>query len=248
MRKCLAAILIVVLSLSCSERESTHATSGSALEPLASAPNSTMPASAKQASTAPVETSGRLALSEAERLITARVRQENPNMSPDARFPVREMTTDAVWNRLGLQIFKVTDGVQQCEAFAIRRGRVFRIGIGFGGYGVTSFCVADPTGEGSPLLVFSFSCGSGIHRCMIGALDILEENSESLRSDLAYFEQGPNSELEVVSEDDRTVRILLNRQHLGWVDITGSKHSRRLRIRLRDDLPAQIRKAFRPAR
>src|SRR6516225_9751446 len=99
----------------------------------------------------------RLALAEAEKQVRAFIFADKPAMNPKAEFPVKELTTDEVWEKLGVQVFQVTKGVQSHETFVVSRGRVARIGTGFGGAGVQSMCVAELNGDGRPKLVFSFS-------------------------------------------------------------------------------------------
>jgi hypothetical protein len=107
----------------------------------------------------------RLTVPEAEKLIDAHIRAATPTMNPAAKFPVKELTTDEVWKRMSVQVFQVTGGVRECETFLVRGGKEVRpLGIGFGGSGVMSLCIADLDRDGKPELVYTYSWGSGDHR------------------------------------------------------------------------------------
>src|SRR5580698_7484723 len=67
----------------------------------------------------PEQTERRLSLGEA----TADVRQEvfrsNPKMNASATFPLREITTPVIWERLHAQVFMVTEGIYVDESYII---------------------------------------------------------------------------------------------------------------------------------
>jgi hypothetical protein len=100
-------------------------------------------------------------------MVRKEVFRSTPSMNPAAEFPVKEITGEDVWERLRVQVFMVTSGVRQCQAFVISCGRAYPLGIGFGGDGVLSMCVADLSGDGKPKLFFSYSWGSGMHRSLV---------------------------------------------------------------------------------
>src|SRR5579862_7239921 len=74
-----------------------------------------------------------LSLAEAEKLVRTFILTQNPKMNPKAEFPLKDLTVKAVWDRLGVQVFQVTEGVQVCETYVIKDKQVYRIGQGFGG-------------------------------------------------------------------------------------------------------------------
>ena len=114
---------------------------------------------------ADAEAAERLTVADAEKLVDAHIRTATPTMNPAAKFPVKELTTDEVWKRMSVQVFQVTAGVRQYETFLVRGSKEVRpLGIGFGGSGVMSLCVADLDGDGKPEMVYTYSWGSGLHR------------------------------------------------------------------------------------
>ncbi len=51
-----------------------------------------------------------------------------------------------------------------CASFLLYEGKVYPLGIWFGGYGLTSMSLADLNGDQKPELYFTYSFGSGLHR------------------------------------------------------------------------------------
>jgi hypothetical protein len=184
----------------------------------------------------------RLTQAEAENVVRAFIFAENPRMNPEATFPLKELTTGAVWRRLGVQVFQVTEGVRQHETFVVKRQRVFPIGKGFGGYGVNSLCVADLNGDGRPELVYSFSWGSGVHRSQVGVFDALAKTPKEYVAPVACFGR---DDLTLKAADDRTVTVSSGKTEVGRVTLAGEEGKRRVEIRLDDKLPADVRRLFR---
>src|ERR1700722_8091475 len=92
------------------------------------------PAAANQSPTITISVPTRLSLSEATIAVRAEIFRSIPKMNPSADFPLKELTTADVWDRLHAQVFAVTDGVQEDQAFIIRDRRVYPLGKGFGGW------------------------------------------------------------------------------------------------------------------
>jgi len=109
----------------------------------------------------------RLSLSQATAAVRQEIFRSTPDMNPSADFPLKELATPDVWDRLHAQVFAVTSDVGDDQAFIIRDRQVFPLGEGFGGSGVMSMCVADLYGDGQPKLIFSYSWGSGVHRSLV---------------------------------------------------------------------------------
>lgn len=78
------------------------------------------------------------------------------------------VTPSAFLNQPDIQIFKYD---QSCAAFLLHGGEIYPLGEHFGGYGVTSFALADMDEDGNEELYFTFSWGSGIHRSQAGYFD-----------------------------------------------------------------------------
>lgn len=110
----------------------------------------------------------RLSLSEATAAVRQEIFRRTRDMNPSTQFPLKELTTADLWDRLHAQVFAVTSGVREDQAFTIRSQEVFPLGADFGGSGVMSMCVAVLNGDRQPKLVFTYSWGSGVHRSLVG--------------------------------------------------------------------------------
>ena len=145
------AMLAMVMVIGCCEEALRGAEAGGA--------------ASQPATTAKVQ---RVSLEEATKVVRAEIYRRQPQMNPAAKFPLKELTTDDVWKRLAVQVFVVTEGVQQCQTYIVRGAEATAIGASSGGWGVMSMCVADLDGDGKPELVFTHSSGSGVHRSNVG--------------------------------------------------------------------------------
>ncbi len=122
-----------------------------------------------KASPTPAQEPNRMALAEAEKLVRGKIFKDNPMMNPEAQFPLVEITTDELWQRMHAQLFKVSDGVRVGEAYLARGGRIWNLGIAFGGQGVdTNLLVTDLDGDGSSEMLYTYSFGSGISHGGLG--------------------------------------------------------------------------------
>src|SRR5262245_36190178 len=119
------------------------------------------------------ELSKRLSADELRDRLVKHLRDKNPKLNLGDDFAVKELTTDAVWDRCKVQVVKVKGGTPALNnhTFVVRKDDAFGIGESFGGSGVDSLAVADLKGDGRPLLVYAFAWGSGEHRSQIAAVD-----------------------------------------------------------------------------
>jgi LysM repeat protein len=123
----------------------------------------------------PAAAGERISVQRAQELVRGHIFSTQPEMNPSAVFPLAEITSDAVWEALGAQIFKVTGDVMLNEAFVIRNGQVTPVGESFGGSGVTSFVLAELDGAAPPELIYVYDFGSGIHRSTFGIYRVSPE-------------------------------------------------------------------------
>jgi hypothetical protein len=108
---------------------------------------------------------GRVSLADAEKTLRDFRFKEQPGLNPAVQFPLRELTTDEVWDRLGFQMFQVTEGIDQPQTYLVRGTVVKRLGTAFGGQGLMSFLVRPPA------LVCTYSWGSGTHRSHLAVVN-----------------------------------------------------------------------------
>lgn len=110
----------------------------------------------------------RVGLEEATELVQAELLAAKPARRAILGGALTELTTDEMWRRLGVQLFKVDRGGADYSSYLIQGGRASLLGSGFGGHGVQSVCVSDLDQDGAPELVYTYSWGSGVHRSLVG--------------------------------------------------------------------------------
>lgn len=84
------------------------------------------------------------------------------------------ITPDFIANNSNYEIFKYIDS---CESFVMYDNEVYHIGIGFGGWGITSMALADLNKDGEYELYYTFSWGSGIHRSQVGYFEPISKET-----------------------------------------------------------------------
>ncbi len=183
-----------------------------------------------------------LKIEEAEKLVRDYIFAENPKMNPTAQFPVKDITTKPVWDRLGAQVFQVTEGVRACESFVVKDKTVYHIGAGFGGQGVKSLVVADPNGDGRDKLVYGFSWGSGRHRSQVAIFDLLAKEPQEVSAPQAY--NGNLGDLEVKNGEKQAVEVYAGKHRVGQLVVEGKAGALKVALHLDDDLPADVKKGF----
>ena len=78
------------------------------------------------------------------------------------------ITPQEITDKYGFRIFKYK---KNCESFLEYNDNIYTLGTGFGGYGTTSFAVADLNNDENIEIYYTFSWGSGMHRSHIGYFD-----------------------------------------------------------------------------
>lgn len=94
------------------------------------------------------------------------------------------VTPKEITDKYDMRIFKFDydgGGHLYGDGFLLYENEIYPIGISFGGWGLTSFAIADTDHNGSNELYFTFSFGSGIHRSMLGYFDMQSK-------DIIYFD------------------------------------------------------------
>jgi hypothetical protein len=195
-------------------------------------------------SSGPVPKAKRLELGDAEKLVRKFIFDRNPKMNPNATFPLIEMTTDDIWKRLGVQVFKVKGDVLNSESYVVKEGNVYYIGQGFGGFGVSSLGVADVDKSGQAMLVYVFSWGSGIHRAQIAVFDFAAKEPKEFVAPQVYFSE-ITEDPSLTFKDDQTVEVQVGNQKLGHLALEKKEGFRKLRLVLEEKLPDEVRSRIR---
>jgi hypothetical protein len=189
----------------------------------------------------------RRTLTEAAEMIRGYLQSQHPQLNPDARLPLEELSMPEAWEDLGVQLFRITDGPFLHESFLIRGDRVLRLGEATGGRGLTSLEVSDLDKDGAPELLFTYAFGSGLHQSRIGMYAPAYGPDRTYEADTGYF-----GDLGLVQEDKATVRVRVVEPDeatltLHYLDLLGSLaievHGEQaaLALHLADDLPDDVR-------
>lgn len=94
---------------------------------------------------------------------------------------------------------KVFKSNESCRTYLLYQDDLYELGNYFGGYGVTSFALADINEDSKLELYFTTSWGSGMHRSNIGYFDFADRK-------INYFDYSyVGSDMVLVREDDNTL-------------------------------------------
>jgi hypothetical protein len=169
--------------------------------------------------------------------------QQIPDLNPTVEFPLTELTTDEVWQRLGAQVFQVKEGIYQFNTYLIKNKEIAPLGTGFGGVGLTSMCVTDLDQNGNPELIYTYSFGSGIHRSQVALYSADLPEPYSLEAKIAYRDDDWILE----KRDDQTVFVTIagdkpgkDRMRLGQVVLEGQGDQVAFDLRLDENLPPDV--------
>jgi hypothetical protein len=168
------------------------------------------------------------------------LRKDKPTAPIGDSFPIKDLTTDTVWNRLAVQVVKSNDpNIERSQAFVIRGDEVFRIGRAFGGDGVNSLVVVDLVGDKKPLLVYSFAWGSGEHRSQIAVFDLHGKAPQEHVLRPANFSM---ADFVVRSPGAGKAELLIGDGTVGRIVASRTDGELTAEIELIEDLPAPLRK------
>jgi hypothetical protein len=184
----------------------------------------------------------RLSIEAASAKVAGHLRREKPGAQIGKAFAVDDLTTDAVWDQLHVQVVKVKGGqVEQNETFVLSGDRVERIGRAFGGGGVSSIVAADLAGDNKPLLIYSFAWGSGDHRSEIGILDLHGKQPKELRLKPINLSMDDYA----LGRAGAGVEVLIGKTLVGHVTAVREKDALRANLNLEEELPDEIRRRLR---
>jgi hypothetical protein len=184
----------------------------------------------------------RVTTTEAKTIVADLLRTESKGEQKVRSAPLKELTTDAIWNKLGVQVFKedLPGSVTGQDSFVIKKGKACRIGHSYGSDGVSSLCVADLRHDGRPLLVYTYRCGMSLPTEGVSVCDCLAAGPAEIAWGPSTIRGGGH--WAVTSVDDRTVRVTAGKIVLGDLVLQDKDGKASMRIRFRDDVPAEIRR------
>jgi hypothetical protein len=186
------------------------------------------------------EKSHRLSPQAATTRVADYIRAQKPSVKLPEDFAVVDLTTDATWDRLRVQVVKVKDGpVEASETFVLRGEKVLRIGRGIGGDGVTSVVVADLAGDERSLLIYAFAWGSGLHRSQVGVLDLHGKEPRELLLAPANLSM---DDFEVRAGKDGVVQVWVDRTMIGRITAVREKDVLRAKIDVSESLPEAVQR------
>lgn len=102
------------------------------------------------------------------------------------------ITPDFVADHSSYAIFKYDTS---CASYLMYEDEIYELGIGFGGFGLTSLALADLNKDNQYELYYTFSHGSGMHRSQIGWFDPATRETKIL--DYSYM----NGDLMLTTND-----------------------------------------------
>jgi hypothetical protein len=151
--------------------------------------------------------------------------------------PLKEISPDDVFEKLHCQVFKVTEGHDMFATFVVRDGQARPLGQSFGGSGVMSMCVTELKDSG-PVLVYTYSWGSGLHRSHVAVCRI---NGEKFEDAVVPFAMR-NVDMRVKKGEDGKVLVYVGETLLGPVEITQNEGKLEADVKLVEPLPEDMKK------
>jgi hypothetical protein len=189
----------------------------------------------------------RRTITEAAEMIRDHLQSQHPQLSPDVRLSLEELPMPEAWERLRVQLFRITDEPFVNESFLIKGDSVLPIGEATGGHGLTSLEISDLDKDDTAELLFTYAFGSGIHQSRIGMYAPAYGPGRTYEAGTGYF-----GDLGLVKEDMSTVRVrvvepdeatltLRDRNLLGSLAIKVHGDQVALVLHLAEDLPDDVR-------
>lgn len=106
-------------------------------------------------------------VAEANELIEKYIFSINPGMNERFKADLREYADDDL-SKMSVQIYKNKTTPYENWDFLIYNKEVIQLGNGYGGFGVTSYCVSDLNNDNDYEVVYAYNYGSGIPRTSVG--------------------------------------------------------------------------------
>lgn len=100
--------------------------------------------------------------------------------------------------KYGFSIFKFD---KSCAGYLLYEEQIYPLGDWFGGYGLTSFAVADINHDNHNELYFTFSSGSGMHNLGLGYFDTKDKNIIIFDESFLKFDSLGNWDIMLTNEN-----------------------------------------------
>lgn len=116
----------------------------------------------------------------------------------------RDIAPPNVFEETGCQIFKMGSAG---ESFLLYDDNLYHIGIAFGGLGIVDIETCDFDGNGKKDIVYTFSCGSGIHSTGIGYFNLSKMKEAGIEMFSVNISGYAQNELVLNKKSDRQVEV-----------------------------------------
>jgi len=126
------------------------------------------PAAPESAGGAPDAASRLLSPESAGLQIRAYLHDENPKQDPNLVLAVEELTSEEIWNRLYVQVFRITAGPFTGQSFLIHTEGVIPLGPASGSRNLTALRVADLDQDQTAELLFTYQLVKDARQSWIG--------------------------------------------------------------------------------
>jgi hypothetical protein len=179
----------------------------------------------------------RLSAEELRTRLRTHLMAENPKLNLGDDFAVKDLTTDGIWDGLGVHVVQVKGSVRTNQTYVIRKDDIFGIGEAVGGSGVNSLCVADFNGDGRPLLVYAYAWGSGDHRSRIAAVDCQAKEPKPLVAPLVNHSF---RDFRVRRIDAKNVEVFAAGIRVGRLALETKDEKTTLEVRITEKISAEL--------
>lgn len=145
---------------------------------------------------------------------------------------VIDITPVNVYEEIGCKLFKINS---TCETYIVYKNKIYPIGRGFGGWGITDVNTCDFDNDKQMDLLYTYSWGSGLHRSHIGIFNFttMEETT------LEYVHLNKDMMLEKLSGSEYKVfdAVIKPEEELDYCDLEMEKRELLLTIKSVDKQP-----------
>lgn len=189
-----------------------------------------------------------VSVAQAEKLVQAWVKLHRDKHNWHASPKLKEVTTPEVRERLGAQVFELVEptiSIPEVESYLTKDGRVYPMGVGVGGPGLTQMSVADIDGDAKDDFIYVYSWGSGMGRSLVEAYSFGKATPAKIEAGFA----AANMDVSVKLKDDGRVDLLYSRSQcsrqsprLGELTVVQRRSRKVTGIRLDEALPEKVKR------